>query len=294
MQKVTHTVTEETGPQLREALRAGARRLQGSRSAGQDAELLLRHVTGLNRAALLTGPQRQLSAEQSAVYSAYLERRAANEPVQYILGEQEFYGLRFEVTPEVLIPRPETEHVVDQALALLLKDKAVRIADVGAGSGAIGVALACALPRAQVVALDISRGALGVCRRNAEAHNVADRMEFMLSDLLGAVADRPFFDAIVSNPPYIADGELLEAQVCDYEPHLALFAGPTGLETYKRLVPQAQELLTPEGWLLLEIGSGQKASLQPILAGWREVSFQDDLQGIPRVAIAKRPATVTS
>ena len=217
----------------------------------------------------------------------WLARRARHEPVQYIVGEQEFFGLKFRVTPDVLIPRPETEHLVEAALARTDRDASLRIADVGTGSGAIAVALAHALPRARVTALDISPAALAVAQENAESHGVAIAFGFLKSDLLEAVAGERF-DMIVSNPPYVAEGEELEPQVRDYEPGSALFAGPEGLDVYRRLIPQAQAALRPGGWLLLEIGHGQRDALAQLLAGWGNVSFIADLQGIPRVACAQR------
>jgi release factor glutamine methyltransferase len=220
-----------------------------------------------------------------------LRRRAAHEPIQYILGEQEFFGLNFAVTPDVLIPRPETEHLVEALLARVPHDQPVRIADVGTGSGAIAVVSAHSLPLAHVTALDILEAALAVARRNAETHQVTNRVRFLKSDLLSAVAGERF-DAIVSNPPYVAevDCDSLEPQVRDYEPAVALFGGSSGLEVYERLIPQADEALHPGGWLLMEMGLGQRNALKQLLSGWTDVSFVDDLQGIPRVACARRKA----
>ena len=208
--------------------------------------------------------------------------------MQYILGEQEFYGLRFEVSPAVLIPRPETEHLVEAALARLTADIPARLADVGTGSGAIAVALAHERPLVEVDALDLSQPALQIAARNAAAHGVANRVRFLESDLLAAVAGERFA-MIVSNPPYVPESELLEPQVRDWEPASALYAGPRGLSIYERLIPQAREALEPGGWLLLEIGHGQQPALAGLLAGWCEVAFEQDLQGIPRVAIARMP-----
>jgi release factor glutamine methyltransferase len=169
------------------------------------------------------------------------------------------------------------------------RDIAVRICDVGTGSGAIAVALAHALPRAEVTALDISRAALDVARGNAERLGVAGRIRFVESDLLRAVRGEKF-EVVVSNPPYVAEGEVLETQVREYEPREALFAGPTGLEVYRRLIPEARESLVAGGWLLMEIGHGQREALAELLPGWDGVEFVADLQGIPRVAIAQRRA----
>jgi len=272
---------------VREHLKRATKRLGGSPTARRDAELLLLRVLGQDRAWLLTHPAAELTPEQAKQFDDWVERRARHEPMQYIAGEQEFLGLAMRVTRAVLIPRPETEHVVEALLERVPKDAPLRICDVGTGSGAIAVALAHALPRAQLKALDISPRALEVARQNAEFHGVADRIRLIESDLLSAVRGESF-DAVVSNPPYIADSEILEPQVRDYEPQAALYAGPTGLEVYRRLIPEAHEALIPAGWLLLEIGQGQRKAVAELLAGWNDVEFIDDLQGIPRVASARR------
>jgi len=256
-------------------------------TARRDAELLLLHVLGRDRAWLLAHSEAELTPEQAQQYESWIARRARHEPVQYIVGEQEFFGLAMRVTPAVLIPRPETEHLVEALLQRVPNDAPLRICDVGTGSGAIAVALAHARPRAQVTALDISTPALDIARQNAEFHGVAERVRFLESDLLSAVHGERF-DAVVSNPPYVAESEVLETQVRDYEPHAALYAGETGLEVYRRLVPEAHEALVPGGWLLLEIGHGQREALSELLAEWDGVEFVDDLAGIPRVAIARR------
>ena len=248
----------------------------------------MRHATGHDRAFLLTHPDAELTPERQALYEQWLERRARHEPVQYIFGEQEFYGLALRVTPDVLIPRPETEHLVETALHRLAHDAPICIADIGTGSGAIAIALAYKLPHAAVTALDTSRPALEIAQHNAKRHNLIARIRFLESDLLAAVAGEKF-DAVVSNPPYIAESETLEEQVREYEPEAALYAGPAGLEIYQRLIPQAWGALKPSGWLLLEIGHGQRDALTALLADWNEVEFVNDLQGIPRVACARRP-----
>jgi len=272
-----------------EVLQAARIRLSStSQYPRRDAELILAHVLGCDPTALLTHPERPLSAKEADGFESLLERRLANEPLQYLTGEQEFYGLLFEVSPDVLIPRPETEHLVEAVLERFDREANPLIVDVGTGSGAIAVAIAHALPRSQVTAVDFSPEALEVARRNADRHRVTDRMCFLQSDLLTA-AERTQFDVVVSNPPYVADGEVLEPQVAHYEPHSALYAGPTGLEVYERLIPQASAVLKPQGWLMMEIGYGQQAALQALLAGWSEVSFVPDLQGIPRVVQAQKP-----
>ena len=248
-------------------------------------------ATGCDRAYLLTHPEAQLTAGQAALYQSWLERRARHEPVQYILGEQEFFGLKFLVTPDVLIPRPETEHLVEATLVRAVHNRPLRIVDVGTGSGAVAVALAHAMPKAQVTALDISAAALAVALENAQRHGVEQRIRFVQSDLLAAIAPAAVvneqFDIVVSNPPYVAKNELLEPQVRDYEPAAALFAGPDGLDIYRRLIPQAHSALRPGGWLLMEIGHCQRDALAELLTGWKNVSFVGDLQGIPRVACAQ-------
>lgn len=275
---------------LKQALADGTSKLSGiTTQPRRDAELLLLRLVDRDRAFLLTHPDTPLTPEQAAQYDDWLRRRAEHEPIQYILGEQEFFGLTFTVTPDVLIPRPETEHLVEALLGRVSRYRPLRIADIGTGSGAIAVALAHALPQALVTALDISAAALAVATRNAKTHGVAGRMRFLESDLLSAV-DGEVFDAIVSNPPYVAetDRASLEPQVRDYEPAGALFAGASGLEVYERLIPQAHAALKADGWLLLEIGQGQRDALAQLLSGWNNVGFIDDLQGIPRVACAQR------
>ncbi|CAN5587401.1 peptide chain release factor N(5)-glutamine methyltransferase [soil metagenome] len=278
---------------LREALTAATSFLaenEGLREyAARDAELLLLHHLRIDRSRIFSDPNRVLTEAEQSLFWQSITRRAANEPIQYITGTQEFYGLAFEVTPAVLIPRPETELLVEAVLKLLPRDQPLRIADIGTGSGAIAVTIAHHLPQAQVTALDLSPEALAVARRNAEAHHVADRMDFLHSDLLAAVAGQTF-DAILSNPPYIPTSDLstLHPQVRDHEPHTALFAGPTGLDLYARLIPQAYEALSPGGLLALEFGYGQQEAIRALLADWKDLSFLYDLQNIPRTALAHR------
>lgn len=272
---------------LANALANGAARLAHLPSARRDAELLLMCAAGIDRAFLLTHPDAPLTPGQLTAYGQWIERRARHEPVQYITGEQEFYGLTLRVTPDVLIPRPETEHLVEAALERLPRNTPVSIADVGAGSGAIAIALAHALPLASLAALDISPAALAVARHNAERHHLANRIRFLESDLLAAVASETF-DAIVSNPPYVSELEVLDPEVLNFEPRAALFAGPSGLDIYRRLIPQARERLNPRGWLLMEIGHGQRNALASLLTGWNDIDFVSDLQGIPRVLIARK------
>jgi release factor glutamine methyltransferase len=272
---------------LKDILNTAAERLHDLPSARRDAELLLMRAAGRDRAWLMTHADAELTAEQISKFEGWVARRVRQEPVQYILGETEFYGLALRVTPDVLSPRPETEHLVEAVLARVSHDAVVRICDMGTGSGAIAVALAHALPRAEVTALDISVVALEIAKENAARHGVGGRIRFVESDLLSAVRSERF-DVVVSNPPYVRDDEVLEMQVREFEPRGALFAGATGLEVYERLIPEAREALVPGGWLLMEIGHGQRDAVANLLRDWDGVEFVTDLQGIPRVAIAQR------
>jgi release factor glutamine methyltransferase len=274
---------------LREAISVGAGRLEGE-DAVRDAQLLLLHTLGLGRTVLFTDPERVLLAEEEAAYEAAIARRATGEPIQYITGQQEFYGLMLKVSPAVLIPRPETELLVEVLLKRFSKDGTVRVVDVGTGSGSIAVAIAHTLPMAEVTAVDLSEAALAVAKENAATHRVADRVRFLRSNLLEAVEGEAF-DVVVSNPPYVPETERdsLHRQVRDHEPAMALFAGAEGMDVYRRLVPQAWTALKPRGLLAMEFGYGQRDALAALLRGWEEVEFLNDLQGIPRVLLARRP-----
>jgi release factor glutamine methyltransferase len=281
---------------LREALTSAASQLAQREdlrpNAAKDAELLLFQTLAAPRTILFTDPDLSLTPEQQLAFDALIARRLAAEPIQYILGHQEFYGLTLRVTPAVLIPRPETELLVEAALARLPRDRQVRIADIGTGSGAIAIAIAHHLPLASVTALDLSPAALEIARENAATHHLEDRVRFLESDLLAAVATEASFDAALSNPPYvpISDRDSLHPEVRDHEPSTALFAGLNGLDIYRRLVPQAFALLKPDGLLALEIGHGQRDALARLLSNWDSIEFLNDLQQIPRVALATRPS----
>jgi release factor glutamine methyltransferase len=272
---------------LESALHEGAIGLAPSETARRDAELLLMHVTGLSRAEMMTHPERELTERQQEHYQAALARRARREPVQHIVGTQEFYGRGFIVNRLVLIPRPETEHLVEAALAI--RPVPHRVLDVGTGSGILAITLALEMADAAVTATDISAAALAVAQQNARALG-ADRVRFVESDLLEEIAGERF-DCIVSNPPYVAQDEVLEPQVREYEPAMALYGGEDGLAVHRRLIPEAFEHLERGGHLLLEIGHGQRDGLRGLLAGggFEEIGFVDDLQGIPRVARARKP-----
>ncbi|MBS1821408.1 MAG: peptide chain release factor N(5)-glutamine methyltransferase [Acidobacteria bacterium] len=263
-------------------------------AARRDAEMLLMHTAALSKAELLARPNRELTVLQREAFGAAIARRLRHEPIQYITGQQEFYGLALAVTPAVLIPRPETEHLVEAVLDRLPKDRSLAIADIGTGSGAIAIALASQLPQTEVTAVDLSPAALAVAEGNARTHLLDGRIRFLLSDLLEALPPsqrKGHFDAIASNPPYVSSGDsaLLHPQVREHEPASALYAGADGLDVYRRLVPQAEQALKPGGLLALEIGHGQREAIAGLLAGWEDVCFVDDLQGIPRVALARRP-----
>ncbi len=262
----------------------------------RDAETLLLHVAGRDRAWLLAYPQAELSPDHLLAFTDLAARRAAHVPLQYLTGHQEFFGLDLRVTPDVLIPRPETELLVQAVLDWVrgqaqAAGRAPLLVDVGTGSGAIALALASQLPEAEVRALDISPAALAIAEGNADSLGLRERIQFALSDLLSAVIDGGKVDAIVSNPPYVPAGDAPEMQpeVRDYEPHLALFAGEDGLEVYRRLIPQAWQALRPGGLLATEFGFGQKPHMTALLADWDQVRFLDDYAGIPRVAMASRP-----
>lgn len=268
-----------------------SRGLQPDR-ARQDAETLLLHILGKDKAWLLAYWEEELSDGQVVSYSQLLERRGNGEPIQYITGLTEFYSLPFRVNPKVLIPRPETEHLVEKAIELALTFKSPRVIDIGTGSGAIAVALACHLPEAAITAIDISAQALELARHNASRNGVSDRIRFLEGDLLEAVAEERF-DIVVSNLPYVSevDRALLSVEVRDHEPALALFAGEDGLDVYRRLIPGAFDALISGGFLLLEIGYGQSGSITGLLedSGFERIEFIPDLQSIDRVACARRP-----
>jgi release factor glutamine methyltransferase len=287
---------------VRSALAQGVARLEAARvpSAALAAELLLLHLLQHDRAWLYAHPEHALDAGQLAQYDDLPQRRAAGTPVQYLTGRQEFWGLEFEVNPSVLIPRPETEHLIEVALDRLAgrRNEPLRIADVGTGSGCIAVALAREFPQAQITATDISPAALEVAGRNAARHGVPDRIGLVQTHLLqpylaASEPPAPLFDLIVSNPPYVGRAEQrgLQREVVDHEPHEALFAGQRGLDVYPQLIAQAAKLLKTGGVLILELGYGQAESVAALFAAhdtWTAIRITNDLAGIPRVLAAER------
>ncbi len=286
-----------------------------------NAELLLMFTLGCDRAYLFAHPERELTPEEGSRYGAALAERARGVPAQYITGHQEFWGMDLIVSPAVLIPRPETEHVIEAVLELIgqlpqlaqaaerrqstahgasrgsaapeketpEERKRLRIVDVGTGSGAIAVALAKELPDAEIHATDISAAALEIARANAARHQFEPRIRFHKTDLLEGLEGK--FDFVVSNPPYVRESEedTVQLEVRKFEPRKAVFAGPGGTEVITRLIPQAHARLRTGGWLIMEISGTIAHSVRSLLDGWDEVQIKPDLQGIPRVAVARRP-----
>jgi release factor glutamine methyltransferase len=259
-----------------------------------NAELLLMFTLGCDRAYLYAHPERELAVDAQRRYDEALTERDRGVSAQYITGHQEFWGMDFIVTPAVLIPRPETEHVIETVLErvrvgrTLLPADALRIVDVGTGSGCIALALAKELPHAEIHATEISPSALEIARANAARHQLEDRVHFHQTDLLHGL-ERGGFDFVVSNPPYVGESEedQVQPEVRKYEPRNAVFAGATGLEVIERLIPQARESLRPGGWLVMEISGTIAERVRELLADWNEVGITNDLQGIPRVASAR-------
>ena len=290
---------------VRTALKEAIRRLGDARVPSHilAAELLLMHALGRDRAWLYTHPEAPLGPDAAAKFFENIAKRAQGVPTQYLTGHQEFWGFDFEVTPQVLIPRPETEHVVEVALERLgpaATSRPVRVVDVGTGSGCIAIVLARELPLAEIFATDLSPAALEVAHRNAGRHGVSGRVRFFNCDLLSAFhppdagsAPRQF-DMIVANPPYVgrAEEHMLPREVGEHEPHAALFGGRVGTEMYEQLIVQSEPLL-PAGVLVLELGYNSLPAVQAIFnsrSGWDHIAVTNDLAGIARVVSAQRTA----
>jgi release factor glutamine methyltransferase len=281
-----------------------------------NAELLLMFTLSADRAYLFAHPEHEITFDERSRYDAALAERARGVPAQYITGNQEFWGMDLIVTPSVLIPRPETEHVIEAVLELQTSDfrlltsdfgadaesrnaevrgpkSEVRIIDVGTGSGCIALALAKELPKSEIHATDISHAALEVARANAARHQLESRIHFREADLL-PIPEPGFednsFDVIVSNPPYVGDSEAdsVQLEVRKFEPRNAVFAGPTGLEVIARLIPQARTALRPGGWLVMEISGTIAEDVKLLLRDWNHVQVTADLQSIPRVIRARK------
>ena len=306
---------------VRSALREGFAQLRaaGIPSHALAAELLLMHALGRDRTWIYAHPEEEISSSDAEKFFAMISRRANGEPTQHLAGKQEFWGLEFEVTPDVLIPRPETEHVIEIALDRLAVRElragrrqktdgaGLLIADIGTGSGCIAIALAKELPAATFVATDISAAALAVARRNAAGHSVSERVNFIECSLLDGLAGSSLvtrlsrtprghspirFDLIVSNPPYIGrrDAATLMREVREHEPEVALYGGEEGYELYDDLIAQSAKHLKPGGILVLELGHNSLPAVQPLLeeSTWTKVGVTNDLAGIPRVLAAEK------
>jgi len=259
-----------------------------------NAELLLLFVLSRERAYLYAHPERELTPDEQSSFDEVVRERARGCPTQYITGHQEFWGLDLLVSPAVLIPRPETEHVVETILELVKEypfdgPGRLKLLDVGTGSGCIALALASELPHAEIHACDISEEALEIARVNAARLALGGRVLFRKSDLISVYAGE-HFDFVISNPPYVGecDADKVQKQVREFEPKVAVFSGREGMEIYRRLVPQADEHLRPGGWFVAEIGYSEEAKVRELLAGWAEIQVTPDLQGIPRVVAARK------
>jgi release factor glutamine methyltransferase len=286
---------------LRDALASAVSRLTEAHvpSPRMNAELLLLFTLGRDRAYLYAHPECPLTADEQQRYDEALAERVRGVPAQYITGHQEFWGLDFIVSPAVLIPRPETEHLIETVLGCVAAAPSpavpLRIIDVGTGSGCFAIALAKELPEAEIHAIDISAPALEVARVNVARHQLETRIHLHETDLLQGFPPATF-DFVVSNPPYVGESEAdqVQLEVRKFEPRNAVFAGATGLEVIERLVPQAQSALKPGGWLVMEISGTVVEGVQRLLAGWSHVRITNDLQGIPRVVSAQNKSTKDS
>jgi release factor glutamine methyltransferase len=294
--------------QLKPSLTSALTRLAAAQvpSPRLNAELLLMFTLNCDRAYLHAHPERDLTADETTRYESALAERARGVPTQYITGHQEFWGMDFIVTPAVLIPRPETEHVIETVLELYRADlglrtpdletgaadpmSEVRIIDIGTGSGCIALALAKEFPGAEIHATDISPAALEIARANAARHQVENRIRFHHADLLDGLNPESF-DLIVSNPPYVGESEedQVQLEVRRFEPRNAVFAGLTGVEVIARLIPQARAGLKPGGWLVMELSGTIIDQVRALLEGWGNVQVIPDLQSVPRVIRAQKP-----
>jgi release factor glutamine methyltransferase len=284
--------------QLKQVLAAAVEKLEGADvgSPRLNAETLLMFVLGVNRAYLYAHPERELTAEEQAGYDGVVAQRSTGVPSQYITGHQEFWGLDFVVSPAVLIPRPETEHLVQTVLELAREVPTPRIVDVG--SGCIALALANELNKAEVYGVDLSTDALEIASANAARLQLGGRVKFLQSNVLEALAGVQDFDFVVSNPPYVGTNEADKVQrsVFEFEPRIAVFAGESGLDVIRPLIAQAHAALKPGGWLAMEIGYSMRDMVLELVSPtlWDDIRVVPDLQGIPRVVAARKTTVSTS
>jgi release factor glutamine methyltransferase len=277
-------------PTVGSAISQGAQQLQeiGVAEPRREAGSLLAHLLGCDRTFVIAHADTVITVERQAAFQSLLKRRASGEPLQYITGHQEFFKLDFEVTPDVLIPRPETELIVETALELLQKAPAPYFADVGTGSGCIAISLLHELPSARAVALDMSTAALAVARRNSRRHNVENRIELVESDLFSVLESDKLFELILSNPPYVSRDEMKTIQRdVRAEPRTALEAGSDGLTVIRRLLREARPFLYPRGYFVFEIGFGQHDAVSLLIdrSVWKLIEIRKDLRGIPRIFV---------
>jgi release factor glutamine methyltransferase len=286
-------IKKPTNPSIEDAIKEGAQTLRegGVAEWRRDAGSLLAHALGRDRTFIIAHAGDALNEEQFESYQSLIERRASGEPLQYITGNQQFFKLDFLVTPAVLIPRPETELIVEIALELLRDDRAAWIADIGAGSGCLAISLLHERPAARALAIDVSPAALRIAQRNAARLGVADRLDLLGSDTLSALDAAQVerrFDLIVANPPYVSEDEMktLQREV-QHEPRTALAAGADGLSIIRRLLDETRPLLRPGGHLIFEIGFGQSQAVQQLIDPrvWELIEIRADLQEIPRVFV---------
>ncbi len=277
---------------LRTALNSAIEALTLARvpSPRLNAEILLMFILNCDRAYLFAHPERELTSDEKSRYQQALSQRASGVPSQYITGHQEFWGLDFIVSPAVLIPRPETEHVIETVLPLMRTIDRPRVVDVGTGSGCIAIVLAKEVPEAEIHSVDISPAALEIARANAARHLLDGRIAFRHGDLLHGFTGNTF-DFVVSNPPYVGESEedQVQLEVRKFEPRNAVFAGPAGLEVIARLITQSGDTLKSGGWLIMEISGTVASGARQLLHAWNDVRITNDLQGIPRVVSARKP-----
>jgi release factor glutamine methyltransferase len=282
-----------TGVTIQNALAAATAAVAGSelKQGRLEAGSLLSHVMNRDRTFILAHPEHVLDSDLLVMFQALVVRRAAGEPLQYLTGHQEFFKLDFEVTPDVLIPRPESEAIVEVALELLPRDRPSRFADVGTGSGCLAISILHELPNASGTAIDVSPAALNIARGNAQRHGVIDRLQLIESDLFSAVATDEQFDLVFSNPPYVPDDDIVWLQrEVKYEPRSALAGGSDGLDVIRRLLRETPPRIQTGDHLVFEFGFGQEELLLNLIdrKAWNLIEVRKDLQGIPRTMVLER------